>query len=128
MKRTVVTLVCLLIAPMVFAQTHSQQREIQTTTEQPITVTGKALMTSEGGSVATVSKLREYARLAPNRREVILSETALRFLSQGKLDSRREKVRAALNITCNLHPMAILCRAIQSNNPSNSETEQADEK
>ena len=53
MKTTIVALACLLVAPMAFAQTHSK-RESHTTiaTEQPITVTGTTMITSEGGSAA----------------------------------------------------------------------------
>ena len=57
MKRTIVTLACLLTVPMAFAQTHSK-RESQTRTEQPITVTGKMIMTSEGGSAASYQPLK----------------------------------------------------------------------
>jgi len=51
MKNKIGTLACLLIAPMAFAQTY-EKRENRTTnaTEQPITVTGTTVRTSEGGS------------------------------------------------------------------------------
>jgi hypothetical protein len=54
MKKLIVTLTCLVIAPMAFAQTHDK-RESQTTTVtgQPITVTGTTTITSEGGAAAT---------------------------------------------------------------------------
>lgn len=52
MKLTMISLACLLIAPMVFAQTPSE-RASQTTTEQGITITGRGVLTSEGGSAAS---------------------------------------------------------------------------
>lgn len=54
MKTTIVTLACLLVAPMAFAQTHAKREShTKNVTEQPITVTGKTTVTSEGGSAAT---------------------------------------------------------------------------
>jgi len=51
MKNKIVTLACLLIAPMAFAQTHSKRENHTTTaTDQPITVTGTTVITTEGGS------------------------------------------------------------------------------
>ena len=59
MKKTTVTLACLLIAPMAFAQTHSKRESHTTTaTEQPITVTGTTIITSEGGSEAIYQPLK----------------------------------------------------------------------
>ena len=53
MKKSIVTLACLLIAPMAFAQTHSKHESHTTNaTEQPITVTGTTVITNEGGSAA----------------------------------------------------------------------------
>ena len=52
MKNKIITLACLLIAPMAFAQTHSKgENRTTTATGQPITVTGTTI-TSEGGSAA----------------------------------------------------------------------------
>jgi uncharacterized cupin superfamily protein len=53
MKKTIITLACLLIAPMAFAQTHSKHESHTTNaTEQPITVTGTTVITNEGGAAA----------------------------------------------------------------------------
>src|SRR5438128_957807 len=52
MKKTIVTLACLLVAPLAFAQTSSTHKR-QTTTE-PITVTGTIIkMTTEDGAAAS---------------------------------------------------------------------------
>jgi hypothetical protein len=54
MKRTVVILVCLLVAPLAFAQTGStHKRQTTTTIEQPITVTGAFITTTEEDSAAS---------------------------------------------------------------------------
>jgi hypothetical protein len=52
MKRTIVSLVCLLIAPLAFAQPHATKNK-QTTTES-VTVTGAIIkMTTEEGAAAS---------------------------------------------------------------------------
>jgi hypothetical protein len=51
MKKTIVTLVCLLIAPLAFAQTSSKSKRQGPTTES-ITVTGTIITTTEEGSAA----------------------------------------------------------------------------
>lgn len=52
MKRTIVTLACLLLAPLAFAQPGSTNKK-QTTTE-PVTVTGAIIkMTTEEGAAAS---------------------------------------------------------------------------
>src|SRR5213078_4049629 len=52
MKNTIVTLVCLLLAPLAFAQPSSTNKK-QTTTE-PVTVTGTVIkMTTEEGAAAS---------------------------------------------------------------------------
>src|SRR5437868_10473928 len=51
MKRTIVTLVVMLIAPLAFAQTGSTHKKPATTTE-PITVTGTIIPTPEEGAAA----------------------------------------------------------------------------
>jgi hypothetical protein len=57
MKNTIVTLVCLLLAPFAFAQPGSTNKK-QTTTE-PVTVTGAIIkMTAEEGAVASYQPLR----------------------------------------------------------------------
>ena len=47
MKKIIVTLACCaLIAPLAFAQTRSTHKKQKTTTEEPITVTGKIIQTT----------------------------------------------------------------------------------
>jgi hypothetical protein len=90
MKRTIVTLACLLTVPMAFAQTHSK-RESQTTTEQPITVTGKTIMTSEGGSAASYQPFKTLVvnKDTPGRSQ----RTRSRFELQGRSDPDRDQTR-----------------------------------
>jgi|SRR5215468_5921906 len=53
MKKVVVTLVCLLIAPLAFAQTNStNKKQATTTTTEAITVTGTIIPTPEEGAAA----------------------------------------------------------------------------
>jgi hypothetical protein len=57
MKKTIVTLVCLLLAPLAFAQPSSTNKK-QTTTE-PVTVTGAIIkMTAEDGAAASYQPLK----------------------------------------------------------------------
>jgi hypothetical protein len=51
MKKTIVSLVLILIAPLAFAQTSSTHKRQATTTE-PITVTGTIIPTPEEGAAA----------------------------------------------------------------------------
>ena len=53
MKKTILTLACLLVAPLAFAQTGStHKRQTTTAIEQPITVTAPIITTTEEGSAA----------------------------------------------------------------------------
>jgi hypothetical protein len=57
MKKTIITLVCLLLAPLAFAQPSSTNKK-QTTTEG-VTVTGTIIkMTSEEGAAASYQPLK----------------------------------------------------------------------
>ena len=60
MKKTIVTLACCaLIAPLAFAQTRSTQKRQKTTTEEPITVTGKIIKTTtEEGAAANYQPVK----------------------------------------------------------------------
>ena len=54
MKKIIVTLVCLLIAPLAFAQTSSKAKRHGRTTTEPITVTGTIITTTtEEGATAS---------------------------------------------------------------------------
>jgi len=59
MKKTIVTLACCaLLAPLAFAQTRSTHKK-QTTTEEPITVTGKIIKTTtEEGAAANYQPVK----------------------------------------------------------------------
>src|SRR5437773_4044344 len=66
MKKTILTLACLLVAPLAFAQTGStHKRQTTTAIEQPITVTAPIITTTEEGSAAITSrsKLSLLARI-----------------------------------------------------------------
>ena len=52
MKKTIVTLVCLLIAPLAFAQTSSKGKRQGPTTTESITVTGTTITTTTGEGAA----------------------------------------------------------------------------
>jgi hypothetical protein len=89
MKRTIVTLACLVIAPMVFAQTHSK-RANHSTTEQAITVTGRMIMTSEGGSAASYQ---------PFKTLVVNKDTPGRYVLDGPghvVNYKGEVIRTAI--------------------------------
>ena len=59
MKRTIVTLVVMLIAPLAFAQTSSTHKRQATTTE-PITVTGTIIPTPEEGAAAAYQPAKTF--------------------------------------------------------------------
>ena len=59
MKKTIITLVCTLIAPLAFAQTHSTGIRHAATTAEPITVTGTIIkMTTEEGAAASYQPVK----------------------------------------------------------------------
>ena len=102
MKATVVTLACLLIAPMAFAQTHSK-RENHTTsaTEQPITVTGTTIITSEGGSAAIYQPFKTLVVNKGYSGQVCSQRARSRCEREGRSDPNRDQTR---------HPRACLLR------------------
>jgi hypothetical protein len=54
MKKAIITLACLLVAPLAFAQTSStHKRQTTTAIEQPIIVRGMIITTTEEGSAAS---------------------------------------------------------------------------
>jgi hypothetical protein len=69
MKKTILTLACLLIAPLAFAQPHSKRARDTTTTEQQITVTGAIITTPEEGLAATYQPFKTLvvSKDAPGR-------------------------------------------------------------
>src|SRR5438046_5927910 len=76
MKKIIVTLACCaLIAPLAFAQTRSTHKKQKTTTEEPITVTGKIIQTTtQEGAAANyqpVKTLVEIGRASCRERVTI---------------------------------------------------------
>ena len=77
MKRTIVTLGCLLLAPLAFAQPSSTNKK-QTTTE-PVTVTGAVIkMTTEEGAAASYQPIRTLVIREDN------SKNAERYVLNGR--------------------------------------------
>ena len=77
MKRTIVTLGCLLLAPLAFAQPSSTNKK-QTTTE-PVTVTGEVIkMTTEEGAAASYQPIRTLVIREDN------SKNAERYVLNGR--------------------------------------------
>jgi tRNA splicing endonuclease len=77
MKRTIVTLGCLLLAPLAFAQPSSTNKK-QTTTE-PVTVTGAIIkMTTEEGAAANYQPVRTLVIREDN------SKNAERYVVNGR--------------------------------------------
>ena len=76
MKRTIVTIGCLLLAPLAFAQPNSTNKK-QTTTE-PVTVTGAVIkMTTEEGAAASYQPIRTLVIREDN------SQNAARYVVNG---------------------------------------------
>jgi len=77
MKRIIVTLGCLLLAPLAFAQPGSTNKK-QTTTE-PVTVTGAVIkMTTEEGAAANYQPIRTLVIREDN------SKSAARYVLNGR--------------------------------------------
>lgn len=77
MKNTVVTLACLLLVPLAFAQPGSTNKK-QTTTE-PVTVTGAIIkMTTEEGAAASYQPIRTLVIREDN------STNAARYVVNGR--------------------------------------------
>ena len=91
MKKATLTLACLLIAPMAFAQTHSKRESHKTSAaEQPITVTGTTIITSEGGSAAIYQ---------PFKTLVVNKDTPGRYVLNGPghvVNKKGEVIRTAI--------------------------------
>jgi len=59
MKKTIVTLACVLIAPLAFAQTSSKSKRHEPTATEPITVTGAIITTTtEEGAAASYQPIK----------------------------------------------------------------------
>ena len=63
MKKTIVTLVCLLIAPLAFAQTSSKGKRHGLTTTEPITVTGTIITTTTDQGAGTAASYQPFKTL-----------------------------------------------------------------
>jgi hypothetical protein len=91
MKKTIVILACLLVAPLAFAQTGSKHKR-QTTTEieQPVTVTGAIITMTEEGAAANYQ---------PFKTLVVSKGTPGRYVLEGPGHVENEKgevVRTAI--------------------------------
>jgi uncharacterized cupin superfamily protein len=91
MKKTIVILACLLVAPLAFAQTGSKHKR-QTTTEieQPVTVTGAIITMTEEGAAANYQ---------PFKTLVVSKDTPGRYVLEGPGHVENEKgevVRTAI--------------------------------
>jgi hypothetical protein len=91
MKKTILSLVCLLVAPLAFAQPGStDKRQTTTTIEQPITVTGAFITTTEEGSAASYQ---------PFKTLVVRKDTPGTYVLNGPghvLNSYGEVIRTAI--------------------------------
>ena len=83
MKKTIVILACLLVAPLAFAQTGSKHKR-QTTTEieQPVTVTGAIITMTEEGAAANYQ---------PFKTLVVTRDTPGRYVLDGPGHVENEK-------------------------------------
>jgi hypothetical protein len=91
MKKTIVTLACMLIAPLAFAQTGSKHKK-QTTTaiEQPITITAPIITTTDEGLAASYQ---------PFKTLVVSKDTPGRYVLDGPghvVSSNGEVIRTAI--------------------------------
>jgi uncharacterized protein YdeI (BOF family) len=80
MKKLIVTLVCVLIAPLAFAQTGSTNKKRATTTAEPVKVTGTIIKTTtEEGAAASYQPFKHslFVRTAPIVRVVMYSTGAV---------------------------------------------------
>jgi hypothetical protein len=91
MKKTILTLACLLVAPLAFAQTAStHKRQTTTAIEQPITVTGTIITTTEEGSAASYQ---------PFKTLVVRKDTAGSYVLNGPghvVNNNGEVIRTAI--------------------------------
>jgi hypothetical protein len=98
MKTAILTLACLLIAPMAFAEAPAQhENQTATTIEQPITVTGAAVITNEGGLAASYQ---------PFRTLIVRKDTPGRYVLNGPghiLNTKGEVVRTAIRPGTRVH-------------------------
>ena len=92
MKKSIVTLVCLLLAPLAFAQPSSTNKK-QTTTE-PVTVTGAVIkMTTKEGAAASYQPIKTLVIREDN------SKSAARYVLNGRghvLDKTGQAIQAAI--------------------------------
>jgi hypothetical protein len=90
MKRTIITLTCLLVAPLAFAQPHSKRARDTTTTEQQITVTGAIITATEEGSAAIYQPVKTL---------VVSKDTPGRYVLNGPghvVNKNGEVIRTAI--------------------------------
>jgi len=98
MKRTIVILACLLVAPLAFAQTGSKHKR-QTTAEieQPVTVTGAIITMAVDGAAANYQ---------PFKTLVVTRDTPGRYVLEGPGHVENEKgevIRTAIEPGTRVH-------------------------
>jgi hypothetical protein len=91
MKKTILFLVCLLVAPLAFAQTGStNKRQTTAAVEQPITVRGAFIITTEEDAAASYQPLKSL---------VVLKDTPGTYVLNGPghvLGNNGEVIRTAI--------------------------------
>jgi hypothetical protein len=91
MKKTILSLFCLLVAPLAFAQTGStNKRQTTTAVAQPITVRGAFIITTEEGAAASYQ---------PFKTLVVLKDTPGTYVLNGRghvWNSYGEVIRTAI--------------------------------
>ena len=95
MKKIIVILACLLVAPLAFGQTNSKHKK-QTTTE-PITVTGTFITTTEQGSAALYQ---------PPRTLVVNKDTPGRYVLDGRghvVNNNGQAIQTAIKPGARVH-------------------------
>ena len=97
MKKTIVTLVCLLIAPLAFAQTSSKGKRHGSTTTEPITVTGTIVTTTtEEGATASYQPFKTLVVRVDgsnNPRRYVLEGTGHVVNKAGRSRPNRDQTR-----------------------------------
>jgi len=90
MKKIIVTLTCLLVAPLAFARPGSARERHKTTAIEPITVTGTIIRTPEEGSAANYQ---------PFKTLVVMKDTPGRYVLEGPghvVNKNGEVIRTAI--------------------------------
>ena len=95
MKRTIVTLVVMLIAPLAFAQTSSTHKRQATTTE-PITVTGTIIPTPDEGAATAYQPAKTFVVREDKSNHRAMFSTGLVTLWTSQEESSKPRSNLAL--------------------------------